>query len=88
MTITRSSRVVTNQGGQTPQNFKAVVLQIPMNEDWAMMQEILNQQQREFRELLAQGLANIEGRMTIVNELVFIEQVNNGPILLDATSVH
>ena len=52
MTITWSGRVINNEGVPTPQTVEAVVVQIPTNEARAMMKEMLNQQRREFRELV------------------------------------
>ena len=51
------------------------------------MQEMLNQQQCDIRELLAQELANIRGRVSVVNKPIVVELVNNGPIPSHATTV-
>ena len=87
MTTTTSGRFVANEGGPTPQNVEATVVQILVNEARAMMHEMFNQQQRELRELLDHKLDNIKGRVPVVNESVIVEQVSNEPIPLHATTV-
>lgn len=45
-----------------------------------MKQNMLDQQRREFMELLTQGLANIRGGVSMVNKPAVDEHVTNGPV--------
>ena len=52
-----------------------------------MMQNMLDQQRRDFRELLTQERANARGGVLLVNEPIVVERVNHGLVPSHATTV-
>lgn len=87
MTITRSGKVVNNEGGLAPQNVGAGVAQLLMDEVRLMMQNMLDQQRRVFMELLIQGIDNARGGIPVINEPIVIERINHGLVPSHATTV-
>lgn len=79
MSITRSAKVISNDGSQTPQNSGYGVAQFNMKEARLMMQTMLDQQRHDFWELLTQELATSKGGALVINKLILIEQVTNQP---------
>ena len=58
-----------------------------MDEVWMMIQNMLDQQRREFRELLTQQLVNDRGGVPVINKPIIVNQVNNGPVPSHATTI-
>lgn len=52
-----------------------------------MMQNMLDQQRHEFMDLITQELANARGEAPMINELIVVERLNNGPVPSCLTTV-